>query len=69
MKTREQLEKLAKNPFYKLSHEEEEFLTQTNEIVAEEDPKKKANLVPKGNAAVKRIGKLEKHQTDPVAEK
>lgn len=68
-RTTEQLQKLASNPFYKLTPEEQAQLHQSNELVSEEaQPKTTGKIGPKENAAVKRTGKLEKHESDPVAE-
>lgn len=68
MKSKEQLERLAKNPFYTLSADEQEELNAYNE--QEKQPKKKSSTSPKkhGNATVKRTGKLDKHPSDPVVE-
>lgn len=68
MKSDEAIIKLSKNPFYKLTDEEETRLMQIEN--GEVNIKKKASpLIQKhGNATVKVIGKLDKHLDDPVAE-
>lgn len=62
MKSTKVLQKLAKNPFYKMTPEEQEQLQNGSESFP------KAKVSSKGNAAVKSVGKLNKHETDPVAE-
>lgn len=67
MKSIKVLQKLAKNPYYQLTPEERMQLeTPQTSGTGEEYPK--VNLPSKGNAAVKSVGKLNKHETDPVAE-
>lgn len=65
MKSAKVLQKLAKNPSYKLTQEEQEQLEAFNRT-GQESPK--VRVSSKGNAAVKSVGKLNKHETDPVAE-
>lgn len=67
MKTIEQLEKLSGNPFYTLTPEEQQRLEESRaeeSLDGDESPKK----LTRGNAAVKEIGKLDKHSADPVSE-
>lgn len=72
MKSAEQLEKLSKNPFYKMSNEEKQQLdeAQKQTIVSSVkiDSKKKESQTSLGSATVKEIGKLEKHSGDPISE-
>ena len=67
MKTIEQLLKLAKNPFYTPTVEEQQRIDDYNSGKGEAiEPKKKVSS--KGNAIVKSVGTLNKHQTGPVKE-
>lgn len=69
MKSISLLRTLAKNPFYQLSPEEQEALKQAdNQVVSSLDEDLKKKNVVKGTAAVKRIGKIKKHSTDPITE-
>jgi ribosomal protein S20 len=69
MKSISLLRTLAKNPFYQLTPDEVEALKQAdNQVVSSLDEDLKKKNVAKGTAAVKRIGKIEKHSTDPVTE-
>lgn len=67
MKSVELLTQLSKNPHYKMTDEEKTLLSQAAEQPSGENAKKKA-YSSKGNAAVKEIGKLEKHPSDPSVE-
>ena len=69
MKSLKLLQQLAKNPFYTLTPEEQEYLANPPEAGTENIGRpKKTRVSSKGNAAVKSVGKLNKHTTDPVAE-
>ena len=69
MKSLRLLQQLAKNPFYTLTPEEEDYLNNPPEPGTENQGLPKKRLVsPRGNAAVKSVGKINKHNTDPVAE-
>lgn len=74
MKTIEQLRRLKDNPFYTLTKEEEERLAAADSPKVKKralkynEPQVKTRTVEKGSAAVKEIGSLNKHETDPVTE-
>lgn len=70
MKSIDQLQKLAENPFYTMDEEEKQVLNEANArehySSVQDENKKKESQVVLGNAAVKEIGKLHKHATDPI---
>ena len=69
-KSIETILRLAKNPYYTLTAEEQALLDDYNN--ASESGKKKSSRKPQlkkhGNATVKETGKLSKHIDDPVVE-
>ncbi len=71
MKSISLLTQLAQNPHYVMTDEERAYL-ENNSIPPEQSEtvkKKQSAVIPKhGNAAVKEIGKLDKHASDPIAE-
>ena len=73
MKSIQLLTRLSENPHYKLSQEEKDYLEANVEepevIVPQTSKKKSSSSIPThGNAAVKEIGKLDKHADDPIAQ-
>lgn len=75
MKSIQQLEQLAQNPFYKMSEEEAKFLKDSKKSGAKSPKAQEVNRpqdntvrTSKSNAAVKETGKLNKHIGDPVKE-
>lgn len=71
MKTVEQLRRLQKNPYYKMTNEEKQLLDSDDaprEGIEKVSSKDENFLVDKGHtiAAVKETGKVKKHKTDPV---
>lgn len=68
MKSIEQLKRLATNPFYTFTEEEQAALAASASEQQAGGENSSPKFPTKGSAAVKQVGKLDKHTTDPVKE-